>query len=153
MQKYNSMIIDIQDKQDFFDVSRELISKICALVLTAEKQDSNFELSFLFIDNSEMKKLNSTYRHIDSPTDVLAFPMNEEQTFSELDRMLGDIVISTEQAIKQADEQGHRPVKEIIILIIHGLLHLLGYDHLEEGEQNEMKSREDLYLKKSLEYI
>jgi len=78
--------------------------------------------------NEEIKDLNKEYRNVDSETDVLSFPMNEE--FDGVN-ILGDIVISTQKIIEQADEYKHSKEREMIYLIVHSMLHLLGYDHMD----------------------
>ncbi len=92
------------------------------------------DLTVVISNNSEIRELNRTYRHIDAPTDVLSFfyDMRDPETNA---RYLGDIIISAEKLKEQADEAGHSVDKELCILIVHGVLHLYGYDHeAEEGE-------------------
>ena len=84
------------------------------------------ELSVALIDDIEMRELNRNYRGKDQATDVLAFPMNEEDGGETL---LGDVVISLDTAIRQARNRGVDPASEVRVLLVHGLLHLLGYDH------------------------
>ena len=106
---------------------------------------SNSEISLLLTDDLEMQKLNKRYRKIDSPTDVLAFSFLEEKEtsftpFNEI--LLGDIVISIDTAERQAQYWGHSLEIELIILMIHGFLHLLGYDHIKKNDAQVMKKRE-----------
>lgn len=116
------------------------------------------EVSILLTENEEIQTLNHIYRKINKPTDVLAFSMREvidedlvsvkvKETDLE-DCLLGDIVISTEMTEIQAKENGHSFEKELIILIIHGLLHLLGFDHEAEKEREIMQVEEKLILEK-----
>ncbi|HBN08072.1 MAG TPA: rRNA maturation RNase YbeY [Cyanobacteria bacterium UBA8530] len=115
--------------------------------------DPASEVSVLFVDDEEIQELNRQYRSIDSATDVLSFPQEEGEAFPtspEMPHPLGDIVVSIETAIRQAKEIGNSLEREITFLLIHGLLHLLGYDH-EGSEDEEMYRRqreilEDLYL-------
>jgi probable rRNA maturation factor len=88
-------------------------------------------LSVLFTDNRAIAKFNRKFRGVDRPTDVLAFPL--EWKIEGRTPYLGDIVISAEQAVFQAETKRHAPEKELGILIIHGVLHLLGYDHEVDG--------------------
>jgi probable rRNA maturation factor len=91
--------------------------------------DSDAELSVALVDDSEIHTLNATYRKVDRPTDVLAFPMEDAAPSPERESMLGDVVISLDTAARQATERGVSPAEEVRTLLAHGLLHLLGYDH------------------------
>ncbi|MFA7572172.1 MAG: rRNA maturation RNase YbeY, partial [Lutispora sp.] len=126
-------------------------------VLDYEDWDDNFEISISFVDNQEMQDLNKEYRNIDAPTDVLSFSMLEfeednEGFESDLDDYieeelpLGDIVISVERAIEQAGEYGHSKDREIAFLLVHGMLHLLGYDHEEKEDERIMFQKQDTIL-------
>ncbi len=123
---------------DESEVSEELLKFIKELseeVMRMEDCQLDAELSVALTDDEGIKELNSTYRGIDSPTDVLSFPQEDEH-------ILGDIVISLETAKRQAMEGGHFFHEEICILLIHGILHLIGYDHEEDEEAEEMETRE-----------
>jgi len=104
------------------------------------------ELCFLFTDNREIRKYNRMFREVDRPTDIIAFPIDEPLGHGLV--YLGDIIISTEQAAFQAGERGIRVEREIGILIIHGVLHLLGLDH--ETDKGEMRCLEYRLRKKIL---
>lgn len=107
--------------------------------------EENCEFSVSFADREEIKELNSTYRGVDKVTDVLSFPQFEN--FNELPEnqiiCLGDIVICEDRAKEQAEEFGHSYEREIIYLFTHSVLHLLGYDHMDEEEKAEMREREE----------
>ena len=107
--------------------------------------EENCEFSVSFADREEIKELNSTYRGVDKVTDVLSFPQFED--FSELPEgqiiCLGDIVICEDRAKEQAEEFRHSYEREIIYLFTHSVLHLLGYDHMDEDEKAEMREREE----------
>ena len=107
-------------------LSSRKIKKIALTILelVAEK---NAELSLALIGNLEMKKLNAKYRNKDYPTDVLSFPI--EGVVPEETRLLGDVIISFEKDAEQAKARGHSSEQELITLLIHGVVHLLGYDH------------------------
>lgn len=113
------------------------------------------EISLLFTDNEEIKIMNKEYRDVDYSTDVLSFPIYEREELEDLkskllpqEILLGDIVISLEKTQEQSEEFGHSFRRELVYLFVHGLLHLLGYDHLEEDEKKEMRSREEAILEK-----
>lgn len=140
----------IENEQEKEEVTEELESVIKKCVLhTLEYEDCNFdaEVSVTITDNERIREINRETRGIDAPTDVLSFPMlyfDDDGNVIESDfdndgelLMLGDIVISAERAREQATEYGHSMVREIAFLTVHSMLHLLGYDHVddEEGER------------------
>ena len=100
------------------------------------------ELSIVLCDDAFIHPLNRDYRGKDRPTDVLSFPQREGEESDPDDPVLGDIVLSVERAQAQADERGHSLETEIRILLVHGILHLLGYDHEEDGDAEEMEAEE-----------
>ncbi len=104
------------------------------------------EVSIVFVSDEEMRYYNQTYRNVPQPTDVLSFPL--EGLTPEGKKNLGDIIISLETASRQAEELGHSLEREVTILLIHGLIHLLGYDHTTDKGEMEAKEKEVL---KSLE--
>ncbi len=115
----------------------------------------NVEVSVTFVNDEEMRSLNKEYRGVDSSTDVLSFAFNEGECPAEelciedvtgLD-LLGDIVISVERAILQAKEYNHGVDREVGFLTVHGMLHLLGFDHNDEEERTRMREMEEKILR------
>ena len=107
------------------------------------------ELSILLLDNAGMRGLNKKWRGIDAPTDVLSFPLlqGDDQVLLPAEvQLLGDVVISVEQALKQAREQGHSLEYELAFLLTHGVLHLLGYDHQTDIQERQMWVRQQEIL-------
>ena len=104
-------------------------------------EPDNAEISLSFVTKEEIRSLNKMYRNIDRITDVLSFPLIEdfEKIDSDDEYMLGDVVICLEKAREQAEEYGHSILREFSFLVVHSLLHLFGYDHMEEEERNEME--------------
>jgi probable rRNA maturation factor len=100
------------------------------------------ELSIVLCDDAFIHPLNRDYRGKDRPTDVLSFPQREGEESDPDDPVLGDIVLSVERAQAQADERGHSLETEIRILLVHGILHLLGHDHEEDADAEEMEAEE-----------
>ncbi len=99
----------------------------------------NAEFNVIIIDNEKIHEINREYRGVDRPTDVITFALEDHKDIEFEDiRLLGDVYISIEKARSQAEEYGHSLKREISFLTIHGLLHLLGYDHMEETEEKEM---------------
>ena len=110
----------------------------------------NAELSVTLTDDEHIHALNKKFRGIDRPTDVLSFAFRESDEPEILDsqvEILGDIIISLERAKMQAVEFGHSYLREVIFLTVHGLLHLFGYDHIEESERLEMECEQDMIMK------
>lgn len=106
------------------------------------------EVSLFLTDDQGIQALNLMYRDLDQPTDVLSFPLDQDgmPTLPDVPTLLGDIVLSVERARDQADEYGHSFERELAFLVVHGVLHLLGYDHEEEDERRAMRSREETIL-------
>jgi probable rRNA maturation factor len=98
------------------------------------------ELSLLICDDAFIHGLNRDYRGKDRPTDVLAFAQREGDGADPADEILGDVVISIPTAARQAAERGHSTAREVQVLLIHGFLHLLGYDHGDDEEEAEMEA-------------
>ena len=114
--------------------------------LDAEQIDTErSEISVTFVSLEEIHELNREYRQVDSPTDVLSFPQFDDldDLPEEGEIMLGDVVICSDRAKEQAEEFGHSFEREIIYLFVHSVLHLLGYDHMDEDEKRIMRRREE----------
>ncbi len=140
------MEIQIQNRQKKIKINKSSLKRVI-LLLSRELDLQDKELSVVLVDDSQMAELNQQYRHIDGPTDVLAFPMQEGDDAEFTGGMLGDIVISLETTRRQAEQAQHPWEKEMHILLIHGLLHLIGYDHLDESQAVEMRQMEGKLLK------
>ncbi|MDY4588927.1 MAG: rRNA maturation RNase YbeY [Oscillospiraceae bacterium] len=132
----------------------ENLIEICtAAALEEEGIDDTAEVSVTLVDNEGIRQLNKEHRDIDRETDVLSFPLGDDDGY-EIDPdndaiMLGDIVISLEKAAQQAQEYGHSYRREVAFLITHSLFHLLGYDHVNsEEEEKEMFGKQEKVLEK-----
>jgi probable rRNA maturation factor len=125
----------------------ETLEKLIDYAISYEKIN-NAVFSITFIDNEKMHQMNKQYRNIDRPTDVLSFAFedNEEIIDNNQTRMLGDIYISLDKAHEQAEEYGHTYLRELSFLMIHGFLHLLGYDHMNVEDETEMFARQEAIL-------
>ena len=108
------------------------------------------EVSVTFVTPDEIHELNKVYRNVDKITDVLSFPQfsNDEEFPEEGTLCLGDVVICPEQAFIQADEFGHSNERELVYLFVHSIWHLLGYDHMDEQEKEQMREREEMAMNK-----
>ena len=101
--------------------------------------------NIIFVNNPYIHKLNKEYRNIDRETDVITFALEDDKTFNPEERILGDIYISIDKAKSQSEEYGHSLMRELCFLAVHGMLHLLGYDHMEIEEEKVMfKLQEDI---------
>lgn len=130
---------------------RMLVRRCCTAVLVNENFSGSAEVSVRFVNDDEIRQLNLKYRQKDSSTDVLSFPLGIEGVYDINNdtgaQLLGDIVISVERAIEQADRFGHSLQREIAYLTVHSMLHLLGYDHEEGGiAQVRMREKEETAL-------
>ncbi|MDO4850277.1 MAG: rRNA maturation RNase YbeY [Actinomycetota bacterium] len=142
---------DIRCEAEVPDVER--LGELVRFVLDEEDAPDEVEVSLSFVDIPEMTMLNETYRHKEGPTDVLSFPMDEVGSEDALEDgdwdepiPLGDIVIAPEVAAEQAPRYGSTFGEEIELLIVHGVLHLLGYDHVIDEEAEVMEAREEAIL-------
>lgn len=146
------MEINYDNIQNKFNISNALMNEIERCILTClevEKvSSSNAEVSVLFVDNSKIKEINRDYRNIDKETDVLSFPVDFEFKDKGLPNILGDIVISVEKAIEQAEEFGHTVEREILYLVCHSMFHLMGYDHITDDDKIIMREKEKITMKK-----
>lgn len=136
---------------------KELATKVIEAALDYEECPYEVEVNLLLTMNDEIQEMNQNFRQIDRPTDVLSFPMIDYEEAGNFDfledvmdafhpesgeLMLGDIVISKEKVISQAEEYGHSVEREYAFLIVHSMLHLFGYDHIEEDERMVMEAKQ-----------
>ena len=141
----------------------ELAKTVMEAALDYEECPYEAEVNLLLTMNEEIREMNARFREIDRATDVLSFPMvdyNEPGNFEFLEEadeyfhpesgelMLGDIVISKEKVLSQTEEYGHSPKREYAFLIAHSMLHLMGYDHMEEEERVCMETRQNEILER-----
>ena len=123
-------------------VDEGALRDLALALLAAEGVGGPWALGIAFVDQSEMQALNAEHRGLDEVTDVLAFPLDGRDDLPPgLERQLGDVVVCTAQAVRQAGEAGVEPLEEMRTLVVHGLLHLLGHDH--EADAGEMLARQD----------
>ena len=126
-----------------------IIESVCKEGAHIYGLDEDAELSVVLCDNTYIHELNKTYRNIDRPTDVLSFALNEgeEEGYDGPDtKLLGDIVISLDKTREQADVYGHSFERELAYLTVHGMLHILGYDHMTDEDKTEMRKEEEFVL-------
>lgn len=151
------MTIDISYETDIeLDIPYEdIVRQMVVAALDYENCPYEAEVSVTVVDDKEIQEINKTYRNIDKATDVLSFPMYQYEKAADFDNLddsafnpesgellLGDIVISAEKVTAQAKEYGHSKEREFAFLLVHSMLHLLGYDHMEEEERLVMESKQ-----------
>jgi probable rRNA maturation factor len=161
-------MIYVDNRQNKIKVTDDFVKKLTDVIefaLKEEEVDIKCEISLLFVDNEEIKGINKDTRGIDRETDVLSFPMLEyedKKVFKEIykdykfspadfdgeELVLGDIVLSLEKSLEQSEEFNHPYERESSYLVVHSVLHLLGYDHMEDDEKSIMRSREEEILNK-----
>lgn len=139
----------------------EIADKVINAALDYENCPYEAEISLTLTDNAGIHRINREFREIDRPTDVLSFPFVEYDTPGEFDfleeaeecfnpesgeLMLGDIVISLDKVLEQAESYGHSVTREYAFLIVHSMLHLMGYDHMEEAEAKLMEEKQRAIL-------
>lgn len=134
-------------KKDYLDF--EKIKEICEYVVKNEKKENFYNkslyISIYLTDNENIRIINKEYRNIDKETDVISFAYNETENIGEVE-VIGDIVISLEKVETQALDYNHSNSREFNYILIHGLLHILGYDHIDENDKIEMRKKEEAYL-------
>lgn len=147
--------VDIENQQKAYKIPtglRMLIRRCCHAVLELEKVDGSVQVDVTLVDNERIHEVNLEQRGIDKPTDVLSFPLGENGVYDVHpetgEMLLGNIMISLEQAAKQAEDYGHSFNREVGYLTVHSMLHLLGYDHVQGGmEAVRMREKEETVMK------
>lgn len=147
------LVNNLQDRVPVEDELEQTLIQVIEGALVEEGVAQEAEVSLVFVDDGYIAMLNRQYRGIDGPTDVLSFAMleGEQVPGDEAEPMLGDIVISLETALRQAGEFGHSFEREVAYLTVHGVLHLLGYDHMDEASKKRMREKEEKILGRVLE--
>lgn len=161
-------MIFIDNRQKNIDIEDELYDKIKEIIDYGLKEEGvkvDYEVSVILIDNDNIRTINRETRNVDSVTDVLSFPMleySEGKVFKDVylnykfddtylddgKLVIGDIAISLQRAKEQSIEYGHSFLREVLYLTVHSLLHLMGYDHMEEMDKKKMRAREEEILNK-----
>ncbi len=149
------MIISMENAQDKIVLGEYLEQRLqdgLNAVAKLHDLDDMTEVDITIVDDEEIHQLNRDYRNVDRPTDVLSFALDEDdedepELLEGQLHLLGDIIISAETATRQAEEFGHGLEREIVYLAVHGLLHLLGYDHMVEEDKVIMRAKEEEALR------
>ncbi len=147
------MTVLIENRQKSIVIKDDILSlirKVAGTSVELEQLPYDCEVSVILADDEGIRELNREYRGRDVPTDVLSFSMVEGEEVVDVNEdgeaIIGDIIISMERAREQAEEYGHSMEREVAYLTVHGVLHLLGYDHMEENDKEIMRKREEEIL-------
>jgi probable rRNA maturation factor len=139
-------MITIQVKRNVtLPVDRSILLHAAQLTLYSSKIPDQSNLTIVIGNDKFLHRLNRQYRQVDSPTDVLSFPSGEMDPDTNTP-YLGDIIISLPRASEQASAENHPLADELQLLVVHGILHLLGYDHLRPADKQKMQSAQDKIL-------
>ena len=153
--------IDYETDREIGIEYEELAKKVVQKVLDMEGCPYDAQVNLVLTDNEEIQRVNTEFREIAAPTDVLSFPMipfetpadyaivEEDESYFDLDTdelLLGDIMISVDKVFAQAEEYGHSVTREFCFLVAHSMLHLCGYDHMEEDEAKVMEAKQEQVL-------
>ena len=150
------MIVTLENNQEKVSIPEALeadLTKAMNVVAELEALSPQTEVDITLVDDAAIHELNRTYRGIDRPTDVLSFALDAgeeepEVDDDEIEHLLCDVIISAPTAVRQGEEYGHGLEREMTYLAVHGMLHLLGYDHMEEKDKLIMRKREEEVLRR-----
>lgn len=147
-------MILIKNQQRKIAIDLKKLKTDAQQILAALKYD-DFDLGILVTTNATIRKYNRDYRHKDKPTDILSFPAHPAlqagkriKVRSDDDKNLGDLIISAEYVVKDADKLNVTLAERLEVLLVHGICHLLGYDHIEDADWRRMRAKEAILLKK-----
>jgi len=149
MKYIETEFLDIEQNEEYVELAEKVIKRC----FEEENLDKKLYINIILTNPENIRKINNEYRNIDKETDVLSFPMFEQEEIQNLENsvieeVLGDIVISIERVKEQAEEYGHSFDREFSYMLVHGFYHLMGYDHMEENEKQKMRSKEENILNK-----
>ena len=159
-----SLIIEDESELTINIDYEKIADRVINEALDYEKCPYEVELNLLLTSNENIRKINNEYRNIDSPTDVLSFPMIEYEKPSDFSKLedstldnfnpetgeliLGDIIISVPKIVEQAEKYGHSTEREFAFLVVHSMLHLFGYEHMEANDAKIMEAKQEEILNK-----
>lgn len=133
------MKINVFNEQNIREIDSEKVENIVKNVLLKEVKEGNYEINIMITDDNTIKKYNEEYRKKEGPTDVLSFEYGLDE------EVIGDIILSVERIEEQAPNFGNSFEDEFFYILIHGVLHICGYDHIEEEDKKEMFALQDKY--------
>lgn len=138
--------VAVSDQQDLISLSSQRIVDLVRLVLRGE--NDRHDVSVALVDDAAIAELHERWLGVPGPTDVIAFPLLAE---GDADLLLGEVVVSSDTAMRQATERGHPPERELLLYVVHGVLHLLGYDDHDPEDRQRMHQRQEQLLEEFLD--
>ena len=152
MKLFQINYLDIKENKEYEDIIEKVLLKCYQEENISEK---SFYINIILTNPNNIKQINKQFRNIDKETDVLSFPMfNKEElsNYKEIkgvgQEVLGDIIISISKVIEQAEEYGHSFERELAYMVVHGFYHVIGYDHIEKTDKEQMRKKEENILVK-----
>ncbi len=142
---YEIIYQEIEEKKEYEEITKKVLTQCFK---EEGLKEEKLSVTITLTTKQHIKKLNKEYRNIDKPTDVLSFPMFEKGEIKDFpyEDILGDIVICIEKVEEQAKEYGHSFEREFSYMLVHGFYHLMGYDHIQEEDKKEMRTKEEKIL-------
>jgi len=140
------IVVDISNENEEFEYPKQDIEKFVKEIICQEyKSDKPLYISLLITDNDTIQNINNEYREKNSATDVISFAYNETENEGHYE-VLGDIIISYDKVKEQAKNYSHSEKREFYYVLLHGILHILGYDHIDEQDKSAMRQKEEEIL-------
>jgi len=141
--------LDIEQNEEYVELAKTVIKRC----FEEENLSDKLYINIILTTPENIRKINNEFRNIDKETDVLSFPMFEKEEIQNsetfvIEEVLGDIVISIDKVKEQSTEYGHSFEREFSYMLVHGFYHLMGYDHMEENEKQQMRVKEENILNK-----
>ena len=147
-----TLVTDIREDFELSPELEETFAKAAQAVFAEENLDDNWEISLSFVTPEEIRSINKRFRKTDAVTDVLSFPAAYDFAQGEKNEkgetILGDVIICVKRAKEQSEEFGHSFKRELVFLYVHSLLHLLGYDHMDEDERELMEQKQRIIMER-----
>lgn len=148
----NIVQIDYDGLEENLEYEKTIEQVVQACFQEEKLNSKNLYINIILTTPANIKNINKQYRDIDKETDVLSFPMFEKDEIqkinTQIQEVLGDIIISIEKVKEQAVDYGHTFTRELAYMVVHGFYHLMGYDHMEEEDKKQMRSKEETILNK-----
>ena len=145
--KHRVLIENTQNQKAPFRGYKTVVRRVVDKVLEEEGFEGAAEVSVTLVSTEEIRELNQSWRGVDRPTDVLSFPLDEEDAFCGKVTCLGDVIVCPAVIDRQSKEFGTTYRQEFCLMVIHSVLHLLGWDHMEENEKKEMFEKQEKILR------
>jgi probable rRNA maturation factor len=140
------MIVDIDDRQTSLPISHQTLEELVKSVISYEGEDYD-EVGIHFVETDEICRMHAQYFQDPSPTDCISFPLDNTESLNGEFRMLGDVFVCPQTAVEYAEAHQKNPYEEVTLYVIHGLLHLMGYDDIEDSDRAKMREAERRHMR------